>query len=764
MSAPTCIVTPTHNNEDLTIRCFDSIRRHTSDYLIVWVDNGSSAASRGRVGAFLEQNRVPHVKILLPENLGFAGATNIGMRYAVEHDARHIVLQNNDTEVFDGWLGRLVRAAERDPGIGLVGPLSSPCASWQSVDNLKQTHPRFHDLPDYGGDPEEYARTLGAAFDGQTVESSVQLAFFSVLMTAGLVADIGVLSEEFGIGFGEDDDYCIRALKAGWKIVLAKDVLVYHRHRSTFKALYSDEAISRMLGDNRDRYVAKHIDYYENYKFDTLPGLDRKKQTLVAFVSHTQELVGGGEKSLLELIDGLPRDRFYCTVLLPGPGGMEEELKRRKIYYEIVGYRWWTVGLGESRDGAVREIANCLPEVVQTLDRLDPDVIYTNTTAINAGAWAARLLGIPHVWHVREFGEIDHGLQFVLPFVERARYIARHADLVIFNSLATRDEYALESAAAGTEVIYNDVSVPPVSTDPTRYFTRETSFKMAVVGSIQPGKGQKDALLAVSGLLKDGKDVELLLVGRAGDSEYAGELRDFVEREHLEENVVFTGLVRNISDVLAQLDLVLVCSRNEAFGRVAVEAMLSGKPVVGTRSKGTLELVREGVNGFLYDSGNIGQLKGLIVSSMADLPALRKIGAAGRAIAQQAFPVGMCASKIGAALERLASGRETPGRAGEELERTFHAGQASEFLEKKAKVVSLEALLAEKETAIVEKDAALAWLQGEIHAMRSSLRWRTFEPLCAFYARNVRRFIPDAVVRRIDATPRSAGKSDESPP
>lgn len=752
MSALSCIVTPTHNNDDFTIRCFDSIRRHSSDYLIVWVDNGSSAESRERVGAFLEQNRVPHVKILLGENLGFAGATNIGMRCAIEHNARYIVLQNNDTEVFDGWLGRLIRAAGRDPKNGLVGPLSSPCASWQSVDSLKTTHPGFRDLPDYAANPEEYARTVAAAFDGQAVESSVQLAFFSVLIRAELVADIGVLSEEFGIGFGEDDDYCIRAMKAGWKIVLAKDVFIYHKHRATFKALYSDEAISRMLGDNRGRYVAKHIDFYENYKFDALPGLNRERQLLVAFVSHTQDLVGGSEKSLLELLDGLPRDRFYCTVLLPGPGSMEAELKRRKIYYEIVGYRWWAVGRGESRDGAVREIASGLPEVVHTLERLDPDVIYTNTTVVNAGAWAARLLGIPHVWHVREFGEIDHGIEYVLPFAERARYIASHADLVIFNSRASRDEYALQAVPAHAEIVYNDVSLPPVSAHPERYFTGETSFTMAVVGSIQPGKGQKDALLAVHGLLKEGKDVRLLLVGSAGDSEYAGELRSFVDRERIDAAVAFTGQVGNISDVLAQVDLVLVCSRNEAFGRVAVEAMLSGKPVIGTRSKGTLELVREGVNGFLYEAGNVDQLRCLIGAAMADLPAIRTMGAAGQTMARKAFPEGACAAKIGSSLERLRRSPETPGGAGCQLERAFHARQAAELLERRAAVIRQEALVAEKdviiaeeEVIIAEKEAAIADLRLELLELKSLLRW-------------------PAVFRWIDATVRRPGRPGGAPP
>jgi glycosyltransferase involved in cell wall biosynthesis len=72
--------------------------------------------------------------------------------------------------------------------------------------------------------------------------------------------------------------------------------------------------------------------------------------------------------------------------------------------------------------------------------------------------------------------------------------------------------------------------------------------------------------------------------------------------------VSFLGQLESAAPVIRSADAVVNCSRNEAFGRVTVEGMLAGKPVVGAASAGTAELIRHGCNGFLYEPGDVGQL------------------------------------------------------------------------------------------------------------------------------------------------------------
>jgi GT2 family glycosyltransferase len=98
----TDIIIPTHYLPDMTVACLHSIREHTSDYRVVWVDDGSSEASKQQVREALAD--MPHVAVILDRNLGFVQATNAGMR---ESDGSHLCLLNNDTEVEAGWLERL---------------------------------------------------------------------------------------------------------------------------------------------------------------------------------------------------------------------------------------------------------------------------------------------------------------------------------------------------------------------------------------------------------------------------------------------------------------------------------------------------------------------------------------------------------------------------------------------------------------------------------------------------------------------------------
>jgi GT2 family glycosyltransferase len=266
-SRKTAIITPTWNNEDYTIRCFDSIRKNTNDYIIIWVDNGSNPESREKVRSFLEENNIPHEKILNEENLGFVKATNQGMKRAMELGVDYLVLENNDTEVYAGWLDRMIEVAEYDSKIGMVGPITSPCNSWQSVERIGKKISGLRNLPDYNHDPEEYARIIKEKYKKMSALVSPMIAFFSALVKKEVVKDIGVLSEDYGIGLGDDDDYCSRAREAGWKIAIAKDVFVFHNHRTTFKAIYSEDEFKKIqknnlviLRDNRSRDRAYDFD------------------------------------------------------------------------------------------------------------------------------------------------------------------------------------------------------------------------------------------------------------------------------------------------------------------------------------------------------------------------------------------------------------------------------------------------------------------------------------------------------------------------
>jgi len=631
------IITPTWNNEDYTIRCFDSIGKNTKDYKIIWIDNGSTKESRNRVKKFLDENDILYELIQNEENLGFVKATNQGIKRAMELGVEYVVLQNNDTEVYEGWLERYKEVAESDPKIGIVGPITSPCTSWQSIENLKNSIPEFSNLPEYNNNPEEYSKIIKKKYDGEIFESKIQVAFFSTLIKKEVIEDIGFLSEEFGVGFGDDDDYCIRAMKKKWKLFLARDVFVFHNHRTTFKKIYSDKTISQMLDKNGEAYRRKHKDFLDK---------DVKKND-ICFFSHSAHL-GGSERSLLELVKDLKSKEILCHVFLPENGPLEDELKKIAVSYEVVDYRWWTLQENEDKRDVVKGINEQSMSLIERVAKLNPNLIYTNTSVVNVGAIIAKELGIPHVWHVREYGEKDHGLKFVLDEKERARYISNNSDFVFFNSDAVRDYYSKLADFKSNAVVYNSVSVDNFNQDLERgeVFKKDNLFHVSIIGTVSPGKGQKDAVMAMKKLINKGQKIELAIIGNVSDIAYLSEIEEIIKKEGLEDNIHIYNFIRNVFPIIKKSDLILVCSKNEAFGRVTVEGMLAKKTVIGTNSGGTPEIIEDGVSGFLYEPGDYDQLAEKIEWLIKNPKEAKKMGENGYKIVSDKFSKNNYSGKI----------------------------------------------------------------------------------------------------------------------
>ncbi len=331
-----------------------------------------------------------------------------------------------------------------------------------------------------------------------------------------------------------------------------------------------------------------------------------KKETthFISFISHSVGMAGA-ERSLLELIDGLKVRGMICHVVLPGEGPIEEELKKRLITYDILPYRFWT--MGEHED--VRDIDMIITEqslaLAALLDLVNSDIVYTNTSVINVGALAAKILSKPHVWHIREFGELDHNMKFTLPIRERSKFVYDHSVRVIYNSKAVEKYYLGD--VKKSDVVYNNVNVDKIHNINEQIFIRPGSYKLAVMGTAHSGKNQEDAIWAVQDLVKSGVNVELVIVGD-GERTYVEKLKNIVFENELEDYVRFLGVVKNPYSILSKIDVLIVCAKNEAFGRTIVEAMLLQKPVIAPRSGGVPEIITDGINGLLYASGNFKEL------------------------------------------------------------------------------------------------------------------------------------------------------------
>lgn len=206
--------------QTLARRCLESIREHSSDYRLIFVDNG------GGEPLMDELDKHDCVVISPGTNLGFVKAVNAGIKIST---APFVVVMNNDTEAAHLWLEKLSAPLVWKSGIS--GPKTTTKESWQG--NVPEGFAEFH-----------------------TLSRKSMLAFFCAMFRRDVFEKVGLLDEDFGWGFGDDDNYCERVHRAGFELVLVTSLTIPHHHRTTFKQMFGAEKIKEM----QDRAIQLHYD------------------------------------------------------------------------------------------------------------------------------------------------------------------------------------------------------------------------------------------------------------------------------------------------------------------------------------------------------------------------------------------------------------------------------------------------------------------------------------------------------------------------
>lgn len=330
---------------------------------------------------------------------------------------------------------------------------------------------------------------------------------------------------------------------------------------------------------------------------------------------------------MIEAIAGLTKRGIEVIVLLPEDGDVAKPWSDLGVRIERVPAGRWALPKGSrflrGRLGAVKKIAAGIRRIRQLLELIQPDLVVTNTIVVPAAAFAARAVGLPHVWYVHEFGDRDHGYSFILGRSWTAKIVNFLSAAMVVNSRAVRDHFARWFTSAKTHLVH--YSVEPVSVWPVVEAPRSGRPRLVIVGALMSGKRQEDAIRATSILHRRGIDVELIVVG-SGDPGYAQNLRNLCECLDLDEHVRFRGQTETPLNEFARADVGLMCSREEAFGRVTIEAMKVGIPVIGAQSGGTSELIEDGFNGYLYQPQHPEHLADVIERAIRDRRRLRVMG------------------------------------------------------------------------------------------------------------------------------------------
>lgn len=333
--------------------------------------------------------------------------------------------------------------------------------------------------------------------------------------------------------------------------------------------------------------------------------------TNLLFISHSS-LLAGAERSLLELCKELFTDYgCMCTVVLPSHGPSEELLHGVGSATLIGPINWWCKG-GDpaSEDEKCKNISESLSWLIcnQSLfELINPDIILTNTIVIPWGAILASIIKKPHIWMIQEYGKLDHGLNFFYSFENILQFINESSDKIVTNSKDVQDTLFLDPKPNKVKTIYYFINLQKndnQNLNIENYYIKRESFHLIISGTMIPSKGQEDAIRAVIDLIKNRHyQVELILVGYA-DPDYQKRLEVLIENEKMNDFIHIIPFMENINSLVQSSDTVLICSKKEAFGRVTLEAMLMGKPIVATNSGGTKEMIIDGETGLLYEPGD----------------------------------------------------------------------------------------------------------------------------------------------------------------
>jgi len=234
-----------------TRMCVETVLANTDGppFELIVVDNASPDGSLDYLRELAAHDA--RVSLLVnEENVGFPAACNQGLAAA---RGDHLVLLNSDTMVPPGWLSRLCSHLESEPQ-ALVGPVTNRIGNEAEVATAYDT---------FGGFLRE-AASRAASRRGETFAIPT-LTMFCLAMGRGAWEAIGPLDESFGVGMLEDDDYSMRASRAGFRLLCAEDVFVHHFGEASFGKLFGDGRYNRLVAGNRRRFEDKWGEAWRPY-------------------------------------------------------------------------------------------------------------------------------------------------------------------------------------------------------------------------------------------------------------------------------------------------------------------------------------------------------------------------------------------------------------------------------------------------------------------------------------------------------------------
>jgi glycosyltransferase involved in cell wall biosynthesis len=380
----------------------------------------------------------------------------------------------------------------------------------------------------------------------------------------------------------------------------------------------------------------------------------------VIYLNPFSQEVSGPDESLRALLGVLVPDGVEAHVVLPADGPQVDR-------YRMLGAKVHFAPLAILRrdlsfDAAVFpfRLARSTAAVRRIAKAVHADIIHTNMEVLLEGGMAARSLGIPHVLHYR--GNTLDRPKWVFDVL--AAVWSANADRIYCISRATAQVFEKRGRGAKVEVLYNGIDPAAFagairSEDVRRSLgAGPRDLLIGTVGRIHPRKDLETFLRAVAAVARSRPEVRGVVVGVAEapiEVDYRRRLDALVGELGLEGRVTFAGARRDMPAVMAALDVFVLSSRHEGFGRVVAEAMAAARPIVVTDEGALPELVAAGRYGLVARPGDADDFGTKVAELLADPPAATAMAARARERARD-FAAGAAGARVRACYDQLTRG------------------------------------------------------------------------------------------------------------
>lgn len=336
----------------------------------------------------------------------------------------------------------------------------------------------------------------------------------------------------------------------------------------------------------------------------------QERKLKILYVAHERKL-GGATLSLLTLIDAMKAKGHTVFVIVPtGKCPLALELKKREIPFVPVFFAW--IQMPSYWNKLTKLCFRCLylleslqvSYICRIVRNKGIDLVHSNSSVTDFGARLAEKLHCKHIWHIREFGDADYDFEYLKGKEITWQWMNAHTDKFVFISKCLCDYFKRYADPNKSQVIYNGISEDYII---HRDYQNKEKIVFLISGNLVRGKGQMLVLQAANELKKKNYKFEVWIAGSSSsmsDSKlYERELRSYID-ENLQGIAIMLGRISDMKDLRKQADVEIVASNKEAFGRVTVEAMLGGMPVIASAAGANPELIEDGVDGLLFQNGN----------------------------------------------------------------------------------------------------------------------------------------------------------------